>query len=84
MKNESQNSARNEMGPSDQDGSCLTHVDIKTPLMKKERMVIVCKAESDGEIKENNPVFVPGLDWQKDLNLSVIGPKDVKILHDSI
>ena len=58
--------------------------DICSPLLRKERKVIVCRVENDGEVKENKPIYVLGLDWQKDLHLSVVGPKDVKILHDSI
>ena len=46
--------------------------------------MIVCRVENDGEIKENKPIYVPGLDYQRDLQLSVVGPKDLKILQDSI
>lgn len=40
--------------------------------------------EVDGEIKENKPLYFPGLDWYKDFKLSVIGPKDVKVLQLSM
>jgi pyruvate kinase len=40
--------------------------------------------ENDGEIKENKPIYIPGLDWQKDLKLSVLANNDVKVLHNSI
>lgn len=45
---------------------------------------MVCRVSNDGEIKENKPIYIPGLDWQKDLKLSVLGPNDVKVLHNSI
>jgi pyruvate kinase len=54
------------------------------PLYQKERMLVVCRAENDGELKENKPIYIPSLDWQKDLKLSVLGPKDIKVLHNSI
>ena len=47
-------------------------------------MVVVCRAETKGELKENKPVYFPGLDWRTDLRLSVLGDKDVKVLHNSI
>jgi len=54
------------------------------PFVKKERVLIVCSAEIKGTIKENKPLYFPGLDWLKDLKMSVIGPKDIKVLHNSI
>lgn len=45
---------------------------------------MICRVENEGEIKENKPIYIPGLDWQKDLKLSVIGPKDLHILHNSL
>jgi pyruvate kinase len=53
------------------------------PHIQKDK-VMVCRVEVDGEIKENKPLYFPGLDWYKDLKLSVLGPKDVKVLHNSI
>lgn len=47
-------------------------------------MLVVCRVEVEGEIKENKPLYFPGLNWSKDLKLSVLGPKDVKVLHNSI
>ncbi len=59
-------------------------MDFSHPLLEKEKMLVVCRVENDGEIKENKPIYIPGLDWAKDLNLSVLGPNDVKVLHNSI
>ena len=53
-------------------------------MVQKEKILVVCRVENDGEIKENKPIYIPGLDWQKDLKLSVLGPNDVKVLHNSI
>jgi pyruvate kinase len=47
-------------------------------------MMVVCRAEIDGEIKENKPVYFPGLDWLRDLKLSVLGPNDVKVIHNAV
>ena len=58
--------------------------DLSQPLVQKEKILVVCRVENDGEIKENKPIYIPGLDWQKDLKLSVLGPNDVKVLHNSI
>jgi len=38
----------------------------------------------EGEIKENKPLYFPGLDWYRDLKLSVVGSKDIKVLHKSV
>jgi pyruvate kinase len=59
-------------------------LDYNMPLYQKDRMLVVCRAENDGELKENKPIYIPSLDWQKDLKLSVLGPKDIKVLHNSI
>ncbi len=59
-------------------------LDYNQPLFQKERMLVICRAENDGELKENKPIYIPSLDWQKDLKLSVLGPKDIKVLHNSI
>lgn len=59
-------------------------LDLNQPLVQKEKIMVVCRVENDGEIKENKPIYIPGLDWQKDLKLSVLGPNDVKVLHNSI
>jgi pyruvate kinase len=59
-------------------------LDLSHPLIEKERKLVICRVENDGEIKENKPIYIPGLDWQKDLKLSVLGPNDVKVLHNSI
>lgn len=53
-------------------------------MLEKERRQVICRVENDGEIKENKPIYIPGLDWQKDLKLSVLAPNDVKVLHISI
>lgn len=45
---------------------------------------MVCRVEADGEIKENKPIYIPNLDLIQDLKLSVLGPRDIKILHNSI
>ncbi len=58
--------------------------DLTLPLVEKERVLVVCRVANDGEIKENKPIYIPGLDWQKDLKLSVLGTNDVKVLHNSI
>ncbi len=50
------------------------------PFVHKDNVLIICSAEADGVIKENKPLYFPQLDWLKDLKMSVIGPKDVKIL----
>ena len=50
----------------------------------KDKVVIVCRAEISGEIKENKPVCFLSLDLKKDLDLSILGPNDVKVLHNSI
>ena len=55
-----------------------------SPIFEKQRKVVVCRVETEGEIKENKPIYFPGLDWLKDLKLSVLSPKDVKVLHNSI
>jgi len=47
-------------------------------------MLVVCRVEVDGEIKENKPLYFPALDWYRDLKLSVVGIKDIKVLHQSI
>lgn len=54
------------------------------PIFKKERILVVCKVEARGELKENKPLFFPNLDWLRDLKMSVIGPKDIKVLHNSV
>lgn len=54
------------------------------PYLQKRRVLVVCQAEIDGEIKENKPLYFPGLNWLKDLRMSVIGPQDIKVLHNSI
>jgi hypothetical protein len=59
-------------------------LDFRLPLLEKEKILVICRVENDGEIKENKPIYIPGLDWAKDLNLSVLGPNDVKVLHNSI
>jgi pyruvate kinase len=33
------------------------------PLVIKEKKLIVCRVENDGEIKANKPIYIPGLDW---------------------
>jgi len=48
-------------------------VDFTVQLVQKDKKLIVCRVENDGEIKENKPIYIPGLDWQKDLKLSVLG-----------
>ena len=63
---------------------CNEILDFSFPLVEKEKMLVICRVENDGEIKENKPIYIPGLDWQKDLKLSVLGPNDVKVLHNSI
>jgi len=42
-------------------------LDLSHPLIEKERKLVICRVENDGEIKENKPIYIPGLDWQKDL-----------------
>lgn len=59
-------------------------MDFSQPLVEKERVMIICRVENDGEIKENKPIYIPRLHWQKDLKLSVLGPIDIKVLHNSI
>ena len=55
------------------------------PFIPKERLLIICKAEIDGEIKENKPLYFPELNWLQDLRMSVISPQqDLKVLHNSI
>lgn len=54
------------------------------PIVEKDKVLIICSVDVDGEIKENKPLYLPTLDWVKDLKMSVIGPKDVKVLHNSI
>jgi pyruvate kinase len=46
--------------------------------------MIICRAENEGELKEKKPIYIPGLDFNKDLNLSVLGHKDIKILQNAI
>lgn len=50
------------------------------PQMDSDNVMIVCRAEIDGEVQENKPVYFPGLDWQKDLKMSVLNTIDIKIL----
>jgi hypothetical protein len=59
-------------------------LDFSQPLLEKDKILVICRVENDGEIKENKPIYIPGLDWAKDLKLSVLGPNDVKVLHNSI
>lgn len=54
------------------------------PIVEQEKVLIICSVDVDGEIKENKPLYFPHLDWVKDLKMSVIGPKDIKVLHNSI
>jgi hypothetical protein len=46
----------------------------------KEKKLVICRIDVEGELKANKPLHFPHLDWSEDLKLSVIGPKDVKIL----
>jgi pyruvate kinase len=55
-------------------------MDFNVPLFQKEKVLVICRVENDGQIKENKPLYIPKLDWQKDLKLSVLGPKDIKVL----
>jgi pyruvate kinase len=61
-----------------------TILDFSQPLLRKEEVMVVCRVENDGVIKENKPIYIPRLDWQKDLKLSVLGHNDVRVLHNSI
>jgi pyruvate kinase len=54
------------------------------PEVQKERVLVICRADLDGEIKENKPVCFLGLDLLKDLKLSVLGPNDYKVILNSI
>jgi pyruvate kinase len=58
--------------------------DYYNPLLKQERVLVVCQVENDGEIKENKSMNFPALDRYKDLKLSVLGDEDIKILHNCI
>lgn len=58
--------------------------EIRAPLIAKEKKLVVCRVDIDGEIKENKPLYFPGLDWYKDFKLSVLGPKDIKVLQHSL
>lgn len=59
-------------------------MDLTVPLFQKERELVICRVENDGLIKENKPIYIPDLDWQKNLKLSVLGPKDIKVIQNSI
>ena len=72
------------LGREDKNMQSAELLDYTQPLFQKERMLVVCRVENDGELKENKPIYIPCLDWQKDLKLSVLGPKDIKVLHNSI
>ena len=72
------------LNPQSQVAPEKTLLDFNMPLVEKEQVMVVCRVENDGEIKENKPIYIPRLDWQKDLKLSVLGHNDVKVLHNSI
>jgi pyruvate kinase len=38
-------------------------MDFSVPLVQKSKKLVVCRVENDGEIKENKPIYIPGLDW---------------------
>lgn len=59
-------------------------MDLNVPLYQKDKLLVICRVENDGQIKENKPIYIPRLDWYKDLKLSVLGPKDIKVLQNSI
>ena len=46
--------------------------EMTSPIFRKQRQLIICKVEMDAEIKENKPLYVPGLDLVQDLKLSVM------------
>eukprot|EP00350_Pseudokeronopsis_sp_OXSARD2_P006993 CAMPEP_0170543162 /NCGR_PEP_ID=MMETSP0211-20121228/2369_1 /TAXON_ID=311385 /ORGANISM="Pseudokeronopsis sp., Strain OXSARD2" /LENGTH=154 /DNA_ID=CAMNT_0010846473 /DNA_START=1216 /DNA_END=1680 /DNA_ORIENTATION=- len=50
----------------------------------KEKKVIVCRVEFDGELRPNKPCYFPELDPKKDFDLPVISNQDVRDIHDSI
>lgn len=37
--------------------------DYSAPLFQKERMLVICRIENDGDLKENKPLYIPNLDW---------------------
>jgi pyruvate kinase len=50
----------------------------------KEKKVVVCKVEFDGELKPNKPLYFPEFDHKKEFDLSVVTTKDIKDIHSSI
>ena len=57
---------------------------IKKKPHNKERKVIVCKVEFDGELKPNKPIYFPEFDHKKEFDLSVVNTKDIRDIHSSI
>lgn len=45
---------------------------------KKEKLIIVCKADYDTIIEPNSPIYLPGLRLKRDLGLDIIDVKDIK------
>lgn len=50
----------------------------------KEKKVVVCRVEFDGELKANKPVYFPEFDYKQEFDLSVVTQKDVIDIHSSI
>lgn len=54
------------------------------PFNIKERKVIVCNVEVEGEVRENKTLYLPNYNRVTDLKLPIIGAKDYRILVQSI
>lgn len=52
--------------------------------MTKEKKVIVCRVEFDGELKANKPMFFPEFDHKQQFDMSVVTTKDIRDIHSSI
>ena len=51
------------LNPQSQVAPEKTLLDFNMPLVEKEQVMVVCRVENDGEIKENKPIYIPRLDW---------------------
>lgn len=52
--------------------------------VRKERKVIVCRVEYDGELKQNKPLYFPGFDHKKEFDMSVVTTRDIRDIHSGI
>lgn len=58
--------------------------DVFLPFNVKERKVLICEVEVEGNIRENKTIYIPNYNRVTDLKLPVIGTKDYRILVQAI